>query len=118
MLPNDLCVDAPSKTEWANILGAGPELPMVGDPISVNPPRFTDYSSDEYSADDGDGISRPLTREELNLKTKTRINQPHRLKVGERGSSDVISARKGRRRSSTVSALGNKVLSARRASLS
>ena len=72
------------------ILGSGPELPMGGEPLFVNPPRLTDYSSDENSVDeqcDGVNSSRPLTRDEIKLK----INLNRRGKNATKG----LSSRRG-----------------------
>jgi len=46
-----------------SILGIGPTVPMGGEPLSVNPPKLADYSSDDGSSDEKD--LRPLTREEV-----------------------------------------------------
>ena len=56
-----------------SILGIGPSVPMGSEPLSVNPPKLADYSSDDGSADDGD--PRPLTRDEINSTTPARINR-------------------------------------------
>jgi len=53
----------------------GPDAPMTSDRnMYINPPRFTDYSSDDNSGDDGCGHSlHPLTYEEIKAKTMSRI---------------------------------------------
>merc|ERR1712127_1083338 len=51
-----------------NVLGSGPMTPMGQDSIQINPPNLNDYSSEEDS-DDDDSEARPLTHEELKLKT-------------------------------------------------
>lgn len=73
--------------KWTNILGSGPKLPMVEKDqltLNVNPPRLTDYSSDEFSIDDDEGTgtsaTRPLRIEEVKARTLNKINQPRRLK--------------------------------------
>ncbi len=60
-----------------NLLGPGPQSPKVEDNVCVNPPKLTDYSSDENSVDEVDD-SRPLTIEELKLKTLNRMNRPRK----------------------------------------
>ena len=56
----------PPSSLTPSILGVGPSIPMGGDPISVNPPKLTDYASDEVSNEDCE--TRPLTRDEIQSK--------------------------------------------------
>merc|ERR1711916_280549 len=64
-----------------NVLGAGPMTPMGQELIQINPPNLNDYSSEEDSEDD-DSEARPLTHEELKLKTMRVI---HRRAAGGGG---------------------------------
>lgn len=57
-----------------NVLGSGPMTPMGQDSIQINPPNLNDYSSEEDS-DDDDQEARPLTHEELKLKTMRVIHR-------------------------------------------
>ena len=57
-----------------NVLGSGPMTPMGQDSIQINPPNLNDYSSEEDS-DDDDSEARPLTHEELKLKTMRVIHR-------------------------------------------
>ena len=75
-----------------SVLGVGPEVPIGGgDQIYVNPPRLTDYSSDDNSLDEVEGSEsvyfRPFTRDELKNKAVDRINQQRKnrafVKLGE-----------------------------------
>ena len=60
----------------SNILGIGPTAPMENDPINVNPPKITDYSSDEDSCfTDNKTNVRPLTLTELKNRTIARTNR-------------------------------------------
>ena len=79
------------KTE-SDCVSFGPDAPMTSDRnMYINPPRFTDYSSDENSGEDGCGLNlRPLTYEELKAKTISRItfqNQRRRSKMNPRRGS-------------------------------
>mmetsp|Transcript_33970 Transcript_33970/g.45900 ORF Transcript_33970/g.45900 Transcript_33970/m.45900 type:complete len:554 (-) Transcript_33970:369-2030(-) len=56
-----------------SVLGLGPETPMGQDLIHVNPPRLDEWSSDEASDDDDD--TKPLTRQEIQDKTLSRMNR-------------------------------------------
>ena len=82
------------KYVMPSVLGVGPEVPIGGgDQIHVNPPRLTDYSSDDNSLDEVEGSEslyfRPFTRDELKNKAVDRINQQRKnrtlVKVGEHG---------------------------------
>ena len=64
-----------------NVLGQGPMTPMGQEHIQINPPNLNDYSSEEDSEDD-DSEARPLTHEELKLKTMRVI---HRRAAGGGG---------------------------------
>jgi len=68
----------------------GPDMPMTSDRnMYINPPRFTDYSSDENSGDDGCGHTlHPLTYEEIKAKTMTRV-----MMQGQRRRSKAIPRR-------------------------
>lgn len=68
----------------------GPDAPMNNDRnMNINPPRFTDYSSDENSGDDGCGHSvHPLTYEEIKAKTMARV-----ILQGQRRRSKAIPRR-------------------------
>ena len=66
-----------------NILGLGPPTPMGQDAIQINPPNLEDYSSEDESEDDDDD-ARPLTREELKMKT---LKGLHRRQVNNTGKS-------------------------------
>ena len=57
-----------------NILGQGPVTPMGQDIIQINPPNLDDYSSDE-SSDASDDESRPLTHDELKMKTMKTLHK-------------------------------------------
>lgn len=48
-----------------SILGVGPSAPMGREPLSVHPPKCTDYSSEEESSVYDNDVARPLTREEM-----------------------------------------------------
>ena len=99
---------SPNKTvedqKWANILGSGPKLPMVQKDqvtINVNPPRLTDYSSDEFSIEEdegtGPGATRPLKIDEVKTRTLNKINQSRRSKP--KAQIDKSRRRRTRRRS-------------------
>mmetsp|Transcript_25259 Transcript_25259/g.80308 ORF Transcript_25259/g.80308 Transcript_25259/m.80308 type:complete len:339 (+) Transcript_25259:1-1017(+) len=57
-----------------SILGHGPTTPMGQDVVQINPPDLGDYSSDEGS-DDDDQDYRPLTHQELKIKTMKTIHK-------------------------------------------
>ena len=57
-----------------NVLGQGPMTPMGQEHIQINPPNLNDYSSEEDS-DEDDSEARPLTHEELKLKTMRVIHR-------------------------------------------
>ena len=65
--------------------------------MAINPPKVIDYSSDENSCDENDG-SRPLSIQELKVKTLNRMNQPRKKPeppfiMGRRGT--ILSRRRG-----------------------
>ena len=83
------CDTPDSSMPQLNILGAGPEIPMGGEQIFINPPRLADYSSDDNSIDDGGGgPSHPQKRDELKNKALSRISQHRRSKSGAKGIID------------------------------
>eukprot|EP01035_Chromulina_nebulosa_P020046 gene20046-26026_t len=57
-----------------SLLGTGPKSKMQQDYIHVNPPKLDDYNSDDDD-DDGDEETRPLTLEELKMKTLNRLQK-------------------------------------------
>lgn len=57
-----------------NILGQGPTAPMGQETVQINPPSLNEYSSDEGS-DDEDQEYRPLTHQELKIKTMKTIHK-------------------------------------------
>ena len=57
-----------------NVLGSGPITPMGQELIQINPPNLNDYSSEEDSGDD-ESEARPLTHQELKLKTMKVIHK-------------------------------------------
>ncbi|GBG32774.1 Coiled-coil domain-containing protein 63 [Hondaea fermentalgiana] len=57
-----------------SILGQGPTAPMGQDTVQINPPSLNEYSSDEGS-DDEDHEYRPLTHQELKIKTMKTIHK-------------------------------------------
>jgi coiled-coil domain-containing protein 63/114 len=65
-----------------NVLGAGPMTPMGQELIQINPPNLNDYSSEEDS-DDDEIEARPLTHEELKLKTMKVIHRRAANNVGK-----------------------------------
>merc|ERR1711916_327073 len=69
-----------------NVLGSGPMTPMGQDAIQINPPNLNDYSSEEDS-DAEDSEARPLTHEELKLKTMRVIHR--RAAGGGKGRKGV-----------------------------
>ena len=64
------------------MLGAGPMTPMGQELIQINPPNLNDYSSEEDS-DDDEIEARPLTHEELKLKTMKVIHRRAANNVGK-----------------------------------
>ena len=73
-----------------NILGQGPVTPMGQDIIQINPPNLEDYSSDE-SSDESDSESRPLTHEELKIKTMKTLHK----RAANHGKGDKGRGRSG-----------------------
>jgi len=57
-----------------SLLGTGPKSKMQQDYIHVNPPKLDDYNSDDDD-DDGDEETRPLTLDELKMKTLNRLQK-------------------------------------------
>jgi hypothetical protein len=65
---NNVCVSR-VQAQLASILGHGPQVPLGGGKVEVIPPAAKEeYESEEGSEDEEDD-ERPLTREELKIKT-------------------------------------------------
>lgn len=62
-----------SSQALVSILGQGPSTAMGQEAVQINPPNLGDYSSDEASDDDTD--YRPLTHQELKIKTMKTIHK-------------------------------------------
>lgn len=67
-------IDASFVSNSSNVLGTGPSIPMDKDLFLINPPKVSDYSSDEDSFDGHDSI-RPLSLDELKNRTIPRVMQ-------------------------------------------
>ena len=93
-----------------HILGIGPTVPMGKEQISVNPPKLSDYSSDDGSVDgDRTSSTRPFTRDEIRSKTEVKAMQ---LKAnGESNKASGGNAQRatmrGRRGNNTMKIGGN-----------
>ena len=85
-------IDSTPSASTQSILGFGPSIPMGSVPISINPPKLTDYASDDGSIDECD--ARPLTRNEIRNSSPARIHQ-HALKPEI--DSNVIGNKKNKR---------------------
>lgn len=90
----------PSNKSNINILGVGPSAPMGSEPLFVNPPKLTDYSSssdsdreeDEYDEDDYHNIDDDEDimsgrRTPMSRSNNSRMNR-HKRKGGGRGGSN------------------------------
>lgn len=60
----DETIDASIVSTFSNVLGPGPLVPMDKDPLLINPPKVSEYSSDEDSFDGQEAV-RPLSLEDL-----------------------------------------------------
>jgi DNA repair exonuclease SbcCD ATPase subunit len=56
------------------VLGSGPKVPMGQELLHVNPPKLEEYQSDE-GEDEDDDDAKPLTRDELKLRTLARMQR-------------------------------------------
>jgi len=103
---------------------SGPVAPMGADQIYVNPPKLTDCSSDDDSADDA-VCTYPLTRDEIRNKSEARANRLVAARssgeysksgnYGRRGSLLAFHERKGRK-SSIMPVMGHDAASSFRVS--
>jgi coiled-coil domain-containing protein 63/114 len=68
--------DAPllESTSKSTVIASGPKIPMGHDNIQINPPKLDDYNSDD-DEDDEEDESRPLTIEELKIRTLNRMQR-------------------------------------------
>lgn len=58
-----------SNSQMQLILGIGPSTPMGHEQIQIKPPNLEDYSSSDEDLDDEEDDMRPLTRDELKIRT-------------------------------------------------
>jgi hypothetical protein len=64
------------------ILGVGPKVPMGQENIHINPPKLDECQSDEDEEEEDE--PRPLTRDELKMKTLSRLQRRGGQNVGNK----------------------------------